>query len=69
MSIIKKTTTVTYDISLDTMKKMIATDLDVPIDEIHVEYLQDKNDEMDVYDRHHKPKGVIGIRVTHTAKK
>lgn len=66
MSVIKKTTTATYDISLDTMKEMIAADLGVPASEIQVEYLQQNNDDLDVYDRHHKPKGIIGVKVTHS---
>ena len=68
MSIIKQTTTVkNFDVSLDTMKELIAADLEVPSDEIIVTYVEGDVGPGDPMDRYPAPRGVVKIRVTHTA--
>jgi hypothetical protein len=69
MSLIQQTTTVkNYDVSLDTMKQLIAADLGVPAEEINVTYVEGDVGPGDPMDRFPAPRGVVRIRVTHTKK-
>lgn len=69
MSIIQQTTTVrNYEVSLDAMKQLIANDLGVPADELNVTYVEGNVGLGDPMDRYPAPRGIVGIRVTHTAK-
>ena len=69
MSIIQQTTTVKkFEVSLDTMKQLIANDLEVPVDEITVTYVEGNVGPGDPMDSYPDPRGIVSIRVTHTAK-
>ena len=69
MSIIQQTTNVKkFEVSLDTMKQLIANDLEVPVDEITVTYVEGDVGPGDPMDRYPAPRGIVSIRVTHTAK-
>lgn len=57
-----------YNISLETMKNMIATDLGVPTEEMHVAYVIGDTGPGDPMDRFPAPRGVVGIKVTRTVK-
>lgn len=69
MSIIQQTTTVKkFEVSLDTMKQLIANDLEVPVDEITVTYVEGNVGPGDPRDSYPAPRDIVSIRVTHTAK-
>lgn len=69
MSLIKETTTVkNYTVSLETMAQLIAADLEVPVDEITVTYVEGDTGPGDPMDRYPAPRGIVSIRVTHTKK-
>lgn len=69
MSIIHKAATIrNFDVSLDTMKQLIANDLEVPVEEITVTYVEGDTGPGDPMDRFPAPRGIVGIKVTHTAK-
>jgi len=68
-SILKATTTTqTYHISTDTIKTMIANDLDVDPSEIDVNYVMGDIGHGDPMDRFPAPRGVVEIKVTYTKK-
>lgn len=67
MSIIKQTSSVfTFDISIDSMKSLIAKDLGVSQESIRVEYIIGDLGPGDPMDRFDPPRGVVGIRVYQT---
>lgn len=69
MSLIKKSqTNVTYTISTDAMRELIARDIGVPVDEITVEYVIGNLGPEDPMDRFDPPRGVVGIKVHHKAE-
>lgn len=69
MSNIKMSSAVfTYDVSLDVMKDLIAKDLNVPADDITVEYVIGDLGPCDPMDRFDPPRGVVGIKVRHQTK-
>lgn len=57
-----------YDLSLDTMKQLIANDLGVPVGELSVQYVEGDVGPGDPMDRYPAPRGIVGIKVTHTVK-
>ena len=67
MGVITETNTVkNFEVSLDTMKQLIANDLEVPVDEITVTYVEGDVGPGDPMDRYPAPRGIVKIRVTHT---
>lgn len=66
MSLIKSTAAVwTYDISLETMRALIAQDLHVPANELTVDYVLGDIGPSDPMDRFPTPRGVVSIKVYH----
>lgn len=66
MSLIKQqSVTWTYDISLDTVRELIAKDLNVPADELTVNYIEGDVGPGDPMDRFLPPRGIVGIKVYH----
>lgn len=60
-----KATTIEYKFDLDTMKKLIASDMKVPEDELTIEYvIRDQSSSMDQYSNY----VVTSIKVTHKPK-
>ncbi len=66
MSLIKQqSVTWTYDISLDTVRELIAKDLNVPADELTVNYVEGDVGPGDPMDRYPAPRGIVGVKVYH----
>lgn len=63
-----KSTTVTYDVSLENIKAMIARDLEVDVHEVQVEYVI-REVGGDYLDRYPGTKQVTSVRVTVTPNK
>ncbi len=69
MGVISETSTVkNFDVSLETMAQLIANDLEVPVEEIAVTYVEGDVGPGDPMDRFPAPRGIVKIRVTHTKK-
>lgn len=60
--------TFTYDVPLQAIRDLLAKDLNVPADELTVEYVIGDVGLVDLMDRYNPPRGVVGIKVQHRTK-